>query len=234
MALEGGEFRQFSFFIDNIYEPKKKNRFMLYIPSIPQINDTNTLKVDGTTSNQSGLLLSLQTAARPQYTVDTTEIQRYNEKAFWASAPAHDKTMSCTFNDYIDNLGDPADSNTNNAAVVLYRWYNTIYNLAQGSMGFKAEYATTANLYLIDPHGNAIEQWHYIHLYPTDINYESLEMSSTDVCTIAVTFKYDKVRLLGASDTNTSTEARENYAQETGESIGTSPNSDGDSAGETT
>ena len=47
----GDEFKQFSYLIDNIYEPKLQNRFVLSIPGLPQLNFDEDTKVDGSSGS---------------------------------------------------------------------------------------------------------------------------------------------------------------------------------------
>lgn len=200
MALNGEEFRQFSYFINNKYEPKKKNRFMLHIANIPQLDPTNPAALIGSpdVGTLSGLMIALDTANRPQYTVTAAEIRRYNERSFYAQEPTHSKEMSCEFFDYINDAVDGDVAASVSAAQVIYKWFTTIYNLDLGSMGYKDTYATDADLYLLDPHGRQIEQWHYTNFWPKDVNYNDLTMTGPEHCKISVVFQYDKAKMINA------------------------------------
>lgn len=202
-AINGDEFQQFSYFINNRYEPKKKNRFMLHIANIPQINSDRTDVTPGDNKTLSGLMISLDTAARPQYTINATDIRRYNERSFYAQEPTHGKEMACSFFDYINNANG-VDGGLS-AAQIIYKWFLTVYNLDFGSMGFKEDYATDADLYLLDPHGQQIEQWHYTSFWPKDVNYNDLNMNGPENCKIDVTFQYDKVKMINALETTEET-----------------------------
>ena len=160
---ENEEFKQFSYLIDNVYEPKYKNRFVLDIPTIPLISEDGTIKEDGSAKTQSGLMIGLAKAKRPSYSVDVKEIPKFNEKSFYAGTPAHDNKMSCEFWDYISGQGNLTNAAMKSSAEILYKWYNTVYNLKLGSQGFKAEYSTTAHLFLLDPNGAEVEHWKYIN-----------------------------------------------------------------------
>jgi hypothetical protein len=203
MPISGEEFKEFSYFINNIYEPKKKNRFMLHIASIPLLSTDSTVKAAGDTTHHSGLMISLIKAQRPNYTVtDSGEIYRFHERSFYAGRPEIETKMTCSFNDYINNAAaDGTVSGGLSASQILYRWFNTVYNIDFGSMGFKNEYATTADLFLLDPHGKQIEQWHYTNFWITSINYGDVDFSSSDNITIETSFRYDKVKMIKATDT---------------------------------
>jgi len=211
MALDGQEFTQFSYFINNKYEPKRKNRFMLHIANIPILSGDSTAAEQATPELHSGLMIALDTAKRPAYEVGATEIRRYNERSFYAEAPSHDKTMACEFWDYInDAAASPGDPNAGyGAGQVLYRWFKVCYNLDFGSMGFKKDYATTADLYMLDPHGKQIEHWHYTNFWCKGLEYGDLGFSATDPAKITATFQFDKAKLLNAID---STEAPGAYS----------------------
>jgi len=198
MALSGEEFTQFSYFINNKYEPKRKNRFMLHIANIPLLLGDSTGFAAAGPEEHSGLMIALDTAKRPSYDLESTEVKRYNERSYYAGVPAGDKTMPCDFYDYInDASGSDAGGS---AGQILYRWYNVSYNLDFGSTGFKQDYATTADLYLLDPHGKQIEHWHFTNFWLKSIEYGELGFSSTDIVKITTTFQYDKAKLLTSLD----------------------------------
>lgn len=202
--ITGDEFQQFSYFINNRYEPKKKNRFMLHLQDVPQLNADRTASVRSGNNYVSGLMISLDTASRPEYVVNTAEIRRYNERSYYAQEPSMTKEMSCSFFDYINNASPSADPGVNNgisAAQIIYRWFLTVYNLDFGSMGFKEEYATEADLYLLDPHGQQIEQWHYTSFWPKDVKFGDLSMNGPENCKIDVIFQFDKAKMINAIDT---------------------------------
>jgi hypothetical protein len=200
MALTGNEFNQFSFAIENRYEPKYKNRFVLHIETIPMINSARTGIETANATQTSGLLLSLSTAKRPQYTVEEKEIKRFNEKAFYAGTPSMDNKMDCEFFDYINNQGATFTTGAS-AASILYRWFNTVYNINQGSQGFKKDYSTKAHLYLLDPTGGEVEHWHYTNFWIASLDFGDLTYEGSDIAKITASFKYDKARLIENSDT---------------------------------
>lgn len=203
MALAGEEFTQFSYFINNQYEPKRKNRFMLHIASIPVLSSDRTLKTEASQEQHSGLMIALIKAKRPTYTVEAKEIPRFNEKSYYAGAPTHDKKMACSFNDYINDAdisGDTHADSAQGAGQILYRWFQTVYNLDFGSMGFKKEYSTTADLFMLDPHGRQIEHWHYTNFWITETNYGDVDFGATDHAVIECQFQYDKAKLISSVD----------------------------------
>jgi hypothetical protein len=196
---QDAEFKQFSYLIDNIYEPKYKNRFVLTINNVPLRTEATTLDkvVQASGSQHSGLMIGLDTAKRPIYSVESKEIAKFNEKSFYAGTPSHDNKMSCEFYDYITK-GTQASS----SADILYRWYNTVYNLDKGSQGFKKEYCTTAHLFLLDPNGKEIEHWVYTNFWPISIDFGELGYSTAEACKITAEFQYDKVKLVSYADTS--------------------------------
>lgn len=218
MPLQGQEFTQFSYLIDNKYEPKYKNRFILHIEAMPLLATDFTAKQDAAMKQTSGLLIALDAAKRPAYNVGPKEIPRFNEKSFYAGTPEMDNKMSCEFWDYINNqVGPTVDGEGGGAAELIYRWFNTVYNIERGSQGFKSDYATNAHLYLLDPHGDEIEHWFYINFWPLSVDYGELSYSSPDHVKITCEFQYDKAKLIATKDSTPETVDTTNYLTRAGE-----------------
>jgi len=187
--------------IDNVFEPKYQNRFVLNIPAIPLLNDDNATITEGGGPILSSLMIGLEKASRPEYTVGIKDITRFNEKTFFAGKPAHSNAMECDFWDYINNQSNTTTANLGSSSEILYKWFNTVYNLEQGSQGFKEDYSTSAHLFLLDPHGNEIEHWVYDNLWPVSVKYGDVSYSADELCKVSCTYQYDKVKLVGNADT---------------------------------
>ena len=211
------DFKNFKNFITNKYEPKKNNRFILYFETIPNMISGNTKK-DVTEKDKSSLMLSLQKAARPSFKVAEETITRFNEPSFTASKAEYSTEMACEFMDYINNSPEStgaevatalkltggattadvkAFNETNGSSTkLLYGWYSTIYNPETGSMGYKTEYTTDALLYILDPHGAAVETWKLYNIFPTSVDFQTLSYENSTNLKINVTFKYDLPELV--------------------------------------
>jgi hypothetical protein len=73
----------------------------------------------------------------------------------------------------------------------LYDVQNGVYKylIASNGQGFKIP---QADLELVDSCGDTLETWRYEGLYPQKIDWGDLDMSSSDVVTVDVSFKYDR------------------------------------------
>jgi hypothetical protein len=100
---------------------------------------------------------------------------------------------------YIDGnkVGDAAVAATDRSAgAIIYKWYNTIYNVETGSMGYKSEYTTNALLYLLDPHGVSIETWKLFNIFPTSLDFQEVNYENATNMKVVCTFKYDLPELI--------------------------------------
>jgi len=214
MAVDESTFKQFSPFVQNIYEPKKTNRFMLHFSRIPSMGADN--KIDDTVKEDE-LLVALSEAKRPVFKVTPEAISRFHMQYFTAGKVDYETEMKCVFWDYIDNSPSTTISQSAtttdgktvttttpavlSAGTIIYNWYNSIFNVATGSMGFKTTYVTDATLYILDPQGKPVESWKYFNIYPKDVALGDVSFGDAKNLKIDVTFKFDKVKLVETSDT---------------------------------
>lgn len=63
------------------------------------------------------------------------------------------------------------------------------YLVAPGDLGFKVP---QADLELVDGCGETLETWRYEGLWPQKIDWGDLDMGSSDVVTVDVSFRYDR------------------------------------------
>lgn len=176
------------------FEPKKENRFVLVINNIPQIPYTPIpTDIEKENRTKDNLLVSLKSINRPQYTTDPYKIKHYNEEISLPGKTSHNRQITCEFLDYISYR---YGGRNNSTATIIYRWYQLIYNVDFGTIGYKDQFIIDADLYLLDPHGKPIEQWRYYNLWPFDVNFNNLSYDSNNICNITVIFQYDKAKMI--------------------------------------
>lgn len=124
-------------------------------------------------------------AARPNLTVEETEINRLNAKA-WIPGKAAWETITVTYYDVAtqDNLG-------------LWNWLASVYDftnpvsLTMGSS--RLDYAARGVLTLFDGCGTPLENWVFDDMWPQAINFGELDYASSDEINIELTLRYSQV-----------------------------------------
>lgn len=151
-------------------EPKLKHRFLLRFDTVP--GSTNT----------EDFTFSCKSAKRPDVTFNDVEVHRLNEKFKFAGKPEWGK-MSTSYYDYING--------TNSISDVLWRWGTKIYNPANGMMGFASEYKTNGTLVLIDPHGEIVQTWALFGTFPSNLDYQDVDVTDDSPLEIASELSFD-------------------------------------------
>ena len=125
-------------------------------------------------------------AARPNLTIEETEINRLNAKT-WIPGKGSWETITVTYYDVASG---------NNAG--LWTWLASVYDftdpvkLRMGSN--RNDYAARGVLQLFDGCGTLIELWQLDDMWPQAINFGELDYSSSDVAEIELTMRYSQVR----------------------------------------
>ena len=168
--------------MSNKYEPKRQNRWVISI--LPPTAAGETFA-----GGAEELAFAAHTANRPDITFDQTEMHRQNERFYVAGKPTWGE-ITMEFYDFVNG--------ENSASRVLWNWATAIYNPVTGSMGYKADYSTTATLSLLDPIGDVAETWSLFYIWPTSVNWNELSSESSEIVNVSVTFRYDYA-LMGVS-----------------------------------
>lgn len=76
-------------------------------------------------------------------------------------------------------------------------WLKNFYNPEDGSYlpPIDAEYKKDATLKLYDGCGYTLEQWKFEKCYPSELDFETLDMSETGIIHINLTLRYDRAYL---------------------------------------
>lgn len=150
---------------------KRKNRF--------------TFELSGICGNKSVPRHYVKLASRPSLSIEETEINFLNAKAFLPGKATWEQ-MTVTYVDVAT-----ADSKP------LFDWLASVYNftnpitLEMGSS--RADYSATGTLNLWDGCGQLLEQWIMTDVWPTAINFGDLDYASSEECTIELTMRYANV-----------------------------------------
>lgn len=126
----------------------------------------------------------VRTAARPQMTIEDTEINFLNER-IWIPGKPTLEPINVTYYDVA------TDDN-----IELWNWLASIYDFTSNCRFMnsrRSDYSGTGVLTLLDGCGNKLEQWVYGDMWPTSINFGDLAYDNNEVCDIELTLRYSKV-----------------------------------------
>lgn len=146
-----------------------------------------TFRVDDICRGKSVEEHFVKLAARPNLSVEETEINFLNAKT-WIPGKASWETITVTYYDVATTEGN----NYN-----LWDWLASVYDFTQpvelpmGSM--REEYAGRGTLTLYDGCGIPLEQWALNDLWPQAVNFGELDYSSSEEATVELTLRYSSV-----------------------------------------
>jgi hypothetical protein len=146
------------------YEPKKQNRFILRFPSPLGIQEWY-----------------VKSASRPKYTSEETEIQFLNTSTFVVGRFKWE-TISVTFRDPIGP----------SATQALMEWVRLHSESVTGRQGYAAGYKKDIELEMLDPTGVVIEKWILQGTMLNDVDFGSLDYSSSEIAEITATLRFDR------------------------------------------
>lgn len=146
------------------YEPKKKNRFIFRFPTPLGIQEW-----------------FVASGARPSVTIEEVEIQFLNTSTYVAGR-FNWETIDITFRDPIGP----------SATQALMEWVRLHAESVTGRMGYAAGYKKDIELELLDPTGVVIEKWILQGTFLTNVNFNDLDYSSSDIVDINATLRFDR------------------------------------------
>lgn len=166
-------------------EAKRKNRWQLSFLDVPSklFNDDPTVK--------RNMELALLSASRPSWNLEEVELHRLNEK-FYVPGKATYEPITVTYQDFIESR----------ISEVLFEWSRTVYNPMTGAMGYKRAIGVKAFLTMLDPLGIPVEIWTLLGAWPQSINFQDLDMSSSEQANVEVTVRYDRCTVVFVNNAN--------------------------------
>lgn len=129
-----------------------------------------------------------KTFARPTRTFEEIQVDYINTKRWLAGKH--------TWNDIQLTLYSPIDES---AASKVETWCKMNYDEVNGQAGYATQYKKDITLDMLDPAGNAAEQWTLGGCWPREVNYNELDYNSSEAATITMTLRYDSAILMFAS-----------------------------------
>ncbi len=147
------------------YEPKRNNRWVLQWDGIP------------------GFIL--KTFARPSLNFNEVVIDYINTKRYF-QGKFEWQSLSIVTQDPI----------VPSAAQNFMEWVRLGYENISGRVGYKDLYAAkNFSLQMLDGPGAVVEQWDFINIFPTSVNFGTLDYASAEIATVECTLRFDSVLL---------------------------------------
>lgn len=146
-----------------VYEPLRKNRFIVSFPS-----DTGI---------QSWWV---STASLPTINLSTTELPFLNTST-WVLG-------RYTWDDLVVQFRQFIGPSTTQA---LMEWVRLGTESITGRQGYAAGYKRNITITMLDPTGVAVQKWVIINAFPTTVSFGDLAYDSDDISTAEMTLKYD-------------------------------------------
>ena len=126
----------------------------------------------------------VKSTARPSRKFEETVIDWMNQKRYLAGK--HEwNTLPLEVHDPIAPSG----------AQQFEEWIRLNYESVSGRSGYADFYKRDIQLKLLDPIGTVVELWDIKGAWPSDINYNELDYSSSDTATITLTIRFDNAVL---------------------------------------
>lgn len=165
-----------------LYQPQMQNHFELVIDLTRDFfGGTSEEGINGLRNQRRHLNLAVTSFSLPTITTNTVDIPFGNTTVHLAGKTEFGGANSISCVDYIG-----ADIER-----ILYNWQMMVTNPETGQQGWAYNYKTNATVIEYAPDGSSISAWVLRGLFPTEINYGSLDKESGGLKQIEVTLSYD-------------------------------------------
>lgn len=184
-ASEYTQYRPFAYF-----EPKLKNRFVLYLDVqgiyIPTYLVKSATKPGFTYDNIELQYINSKTNFKGKMTWDPIEIVLYDPVA------AHRFSPRAANNPFVDSLSS-SEEVSNDSSVLIYEWIMTTHsNYVEGREYALETYKKTLILETLMPRTNIqSERWEIHGAYVSAVKWGELDLSDDSLSTCSVTIMYD-------------------------------------------
>jgi hypothetical protein len=131
----------------------------------------------------------VKVAARPNLSVEETEINFLNAKRFIPGKGTFE-TMTITYYD----VAEPGEGTGN---VELWNWLLDVYDFSNAETLRQSSkrdcYSGTGIIAMYDGCGNALEKWELLDCWPNAVDFGELDYAVSDVAEVTVTLRYGGV-----------------------------------------
>lgn len=149
--------------IPNVYEPKKKNRFLIRFPSDLGVQEWY-----------------VESAKRPSIQTNSVEIPFLNTST-WVAGSYKWQEMQVTFRDPIGP----------SATQALMEWIRLCDESVTGRQGYAVSYKRDIELEMLDPTGVVVEKWILVGCWLTTYDGGDLAYNDDGLATVSATLRPD-------------------------------------------
>lgn len=148
---------------------KRQFRWLFYIPDVCG---------DNSPGSQA---LPPEKSARPNLSFKEMNVNHFSEDIFYPAKPDW-KPINITLYDLKKNTNP------------VFDWIKEIYNPEQGTFWepLSGNLIKECRLVMLDAIGEEIEVWIYEDAWPQTINFQQLDMGSSDIMTCEITLRYSR------------------------------------------
>lgn len=111
--------------------------------------------------------------------VSGVETTKYAGKITWGE-------QSIIVRDFVDTT----------TAAFIRNWRLKVYDPDTGRVGYKKAYSGTARVQLLSPSDSVIREWKFLRIWPQEVAYGEVNLTTNDPVQITVKFAYDKVKVV--------------------------------------
>ncbi len=136
-------------------------------------------------------------AARPNVSFRENEVQHVTETIYYPGKPEW-KSFNLVLYDIRCN-DNP-----------VFNWLRRLYDPKAGTYGFVVNendstlnFKQTATLEMYDGCGNCVEKWQYDNCWPQAVDFQDLDMGSSDILMADLTMRYDRAYVIDCLNENT-------------------------------
>ena len=127
-------------------------------------------------------LLLLQSASRPNITIEEQEVH-HNQEVIYLAAKHTFEPVTLT---WYDSEQSPDCSRG------LYHWIETVVNLQNMGVSHPRFYKRQAQLSMLDGVGNATERWNFYGTWAKSCNWQELDYAANDILTMEASMRFDR------------------------------------------
>jgi len=130
----------------------------------------------------SSCLLLLKEASRPHPTIEEPEMHHNQEQVYFAGKHKWDSVKMSWYDGE-----QPTDVSSE-----IWGWLNKVIDIPNATAFLPSEYKMDATLQMLQADGKHNEQWNLYGCWPQDVNWNTLDYTSTELQLIEVTMRYDR------------------------------------------
>ncbi len=150
------------------FEPKTKNRFIMYIEGIPAY--------------------LIRAVARPQITFEEIVLDHINVKRYVKGKGEWQPLQITLYDPIVPTLYDPI---VPSGAQAVMEWVRLHKESVTGRDGYSDFYKKDVTFNVLGPVGDKVEEWTLKGSYISDANFGEMDWSSNEPTDITLTLRYD-------------------------------------------